>query len=273
MLRFSGAAGKPNPIREKATEMPALKKDDELIIDDELTRQLLTALLAKWGDPDAEFFVVWAKKHMDDRISLGDARLISKYPRNIYNKATGRKTAETFREAVIAHNNLLNEAKINFQSRINEAISIALLTALREVANLSADAPINRIRDEAETDKRRENTKWNRTTKRHLREALGTARPLGKPTKYTKEQIEKRSLAIIRAINAGARDKGKVALLFYSDFDESATNNRSKLLNQYSNCSSEKRKAYLRRYHELLRGKFTFEELLTKVQKNQRIEK
>jgi len=245
--------------------MPELKSHEDFIIDDPPTRELLTMLLSKWGEPQASSFVKLVQGYFEDQISKGDIRLLSEYPRNIYNEAAERKTSETYWEHIEARRKLLDEAGFIFQHALPEVIQKAIVNAIIQLASAASEVPINRIRNKAETLRKKENSNWKRTSHRYLREALGIAPPLGAPTKYHCDQVEKRILVIMRAISAGKRDKTKVAVIFYSDLTpkEIKASGKARLQNLYNSCLSKHR--HLAKFIGLLKKKgLTYSNILLK---------
>jgi len=242
--------------------MPELKNADDFIVEDEETRALLAALLCRWGDSQAQPIVRQIEDHLNLSIRHGDVRLQTKYDRGVYYKATGKTPSTSFTEIWTAHVDLLNRAGAVFQAAVSQAVKRALDKAIDEVAEASSDAVMKELEDKAKAAE----VQRKRKSHRDIKELLGVAKPLGRPEKYTKEYVERRSIEIIRAINAGNRDKGRVAVVFYSAVAHPKSAGRWKLLKMYNDLRTGEQRKELNKFNALLHEKdLIYKHLLAKT--------
>jgi hypothetical protein len=225
--------------------MLELKKPEDLVIDDETTRALLSAMLGKWGDDAMRPLEMW----IDLELLRLDGFVKGRYP------------AETINEE-----NRLARAKAIFQSSVGEAVRTAMALAIEHLAK----AAIDRVESEIEEKARAAKTQHARASHRDfLKEVFAIdSPPLGRPEKCPRADVERRSIAIIRAIGAGEREMGKVALVFDSDVDPSDTDAAKKLASTYKDLDGEEKRKKRERYRKLLDLKeLTYEGLLKKAKR------
>src|SRR5262245_288919 len=176
--------------------MPKLKKPDDFIIEDEETREWLTALLGRWGDEEARLLVTRLQDCLMRLVGSGELQLEMNYSRFSYNSVTKRRKTEKPGDWAAARSRILFGGVEHLQSNIGQTVKTALITSLELVVVNASRARI----DELEMRMKAAETRRTREYIRRGREAGGVAKPFGRPEEYTKGHVEQRSIAIIRAL-------------------------------------------------------------------------
>jgi hypothetical protein len=246
--------------------MLELKKADDPIIDDKETRALLNALLGIWGDGDASFFrsVELELLRLD---SFAEMRfsLDLDYSRESYNAAAGHKTDEPseWREA---QGRRIKEALALFQSSFGIVVKQSLLLAIEELARASSRTVTNEVEEKIEAEEKRHERERREDRKEFLAIWGIELRDSGRPEKFPPEYVEQRSIAIIQAIEAGERDRGKVALVFYAECDPTDTVEVVRIAAKYKAVDGPEKRNLRDKYSDLLSEKgLTYEGLRKKA--------
>lgn len=213
-------------------EGPERKTRDDLIVDDPQTQMLLRALLGKWSNvPQLEEYYT---RKLDDALHLAEVRLRARYMIGDYYAGTGEKPAMTFSEIYEASRRRRESAAGRLEAIIGDRVKARLLEALEEAVRLAAEAEADAIERRIKAAVAKRKAKFTR----HVKEAFtkpmtGEEYHFGRPTMTARDEVERRSVEIIRAINAGPGDKGRVAMAYYGNYDLSQAFERYKLERDY----------------------------------------
>jgi hypothetical protein len=231
---------------------PERKTRDDLIVDDSETQSLLLALLGKWRDvPKLEEYY---RRKLDDGLYRAEVRLRKQYWIGDYNAGAQEKPIMTFNEIAEAQGRHRESAAGRLEAIIGERIKARLLEALEEIAQMAVDAEAGAIERRIKAGVAKRNAQFTRSAKKAFTKPLtGKDYHFGRPAQIEREEIERRSVEIIRAIGAKRGDKGRVAMAYYGKYDFSKPGERDKLERDYQ-AARRKGKAdgLLRRYHGLL---------------------
>jgi hypothetical protein len=247
--------------------MPKLKKPDDLVIEDRQTRDLLSALLGRWGDLQMQQLVGRIGKRLIEHNEVTDQRLKSEYWREGYNTGTGLKAAETFNEMREAQLKRLDESAAIVQSLIGPAVNILIDTTIDTLVEAVSKQETKGVEKKIKAAE----TQYKRKFRKAAREVFDTAvdsHPVNMESheRYSEEFVARQSIEIIQAIGAGKRDKSKVALVFFGEFDLSKPDAREAVWKNYNLLEKRDRDGNLNKYQDLLKSKgLTYEELLEKA--------
>jgi hypothetical protein len=269
---FLWRGGRPKPYqRELATEMPELKKFDDLVIDDETPRALLHALLGRWGDDAMRSIVKWVEVELLRLDSAAEMRWRLSYSSESYN-ACARHKAEEWSERREAQARRLNEAMAIFQASLEAAVTKSLLLTIGTLTKAASDSVMGEVEEKIKAAEKAAETRHKRASRRELKAVFNIEQPaLGRREKYAPTDVERRSVAIIRAIGAGKKEMGKVALVFYSDIGPADTDAAKKLASTYKDLNGSEKCKARDKYRRLLEGKeLTYEGLLKKAKRKSR---
>jgi hypothetical protein len=231
---------------------PERKTRDDLIVEDPQARMFLLALLGKWGDvaPLEEHY----RRKLEDALHLAEIRLRHHYGAGDYNAGMNEKPTMTMSEKFEVDMRRRESAAGRLEAIIGDRIKARLLEALEEAAQMAVVAEVNAMERRIKAAQAKRKAKWTR----HLKEALikpmtGEDYHFGRPTTTARDEVERRSIEIIRAIGAGPGDKGRVAMAYYGDYDLSQAFERHKLERDYK-AARRKGQAdgFLDRYRKLL---------------------
>lgn len=229
---------------------PERKTQDDLVVDDPQTQMLLLMLLGRWSD--VSLLEEYYKRKLDDALYLVEVRFRNRYSSD-YNAAE-EKPMMTFNERADARYRRLESAAGRLEAIIGERIKARLIEALDEAAQMAIDAEAAAIERRIKAGVAKRKAKFTRSAKKAFTKPLtGKDYHFGRPAQIEREEIERRSIEIIRAINAGTGDKGRVAMAYYGKYDLSQAFERHTLERDYRTArrKSETDKA-LDRYRKLL---------------------
>lgn len=227
---------------------------DDRIIKDLATRRLLRSLLGRWSAPG----------DLSKRLSTLVMDEWEKESAPLYEsaKASGAKVADALR----IERDALIEANIYIENNLGEIIERYLGSALEEVATNASRAMISSTSARAKGAIAKAKRSSTFKLYKNLADA-GVMPRVGRPRKYTDEYIVRRSLDIIRVLNAGPGDKGRVGIAYYDEqFNPADPNEKDRIERAYQAA----RRAgypdrYLKTYLKLLKDHgISYDELLHK---------
>ncbi len=216
--KASDSDGAPVHPALVSDEGPERKTLDDLIVDDPQTQLLLLALLGKWRDvPEFEEYY---RRKLDDALHLAEIRWTARYMIGDYYACPGEKPAMTWSEIEEAWRRRRESAAGRLEAIIGDRIKARLLEALDEAARMAADAEVDAIERRIKSAQAKRKAKFTRTVKKHLVAPMtGESYHFGRPSETKRDEVERRSVEIIRAIGAGPGDLCRVAVVFKSNMD------------------------------------------------------
>lgn len=259
----------PKKTALTSEEAPERKKPDDPIIADTVTRGLLLMLLGNW-----EHFPILEEHYrriFDDALNTGEAGLRARYGIADYNAGAGEKAAMTWAEIEQARQRRIENAAGRLQAIIGERVRERVIEALDEAGRMAVEAELAAIERRIKTASSNRKAQFTRVIKKVLvPQVTGEDYHFGRPSETKRDEVERRSIEIIRAIGAGRGDKGRVATAYYGDYDLSQPGERDRLERDYKAArrkgSADK---LLRRYSkELERQKpapLTYENLMERA--------
>lgn len=245
----NGAEAHPALVSDKG---PERKTHDDLIIEDETTRAMLLTLLGRWRD--VPLLEKYYRRKIEDTMYRAEAGLRCRYSVGDYNTGTGEKAAMNMNEIYNARQRRLESAAGRLEAVIGERIKARLIEALDEAARIAVDAEAGAIERRIKAAQAKRKATFTRHAKKAFTKPLtGRDYHFGRPAKTARDEVERRSVEIIRAIGAGPGDKGRVAMAYYGNYDLSQAFEQHKLERDYRTArrKGETDKA-LDRYRKLL---------------------